>query len=201
MHFHVFNKIILGENLFQDSVVAERIKLALELANSTNSSKAFSFLRNNLSSSVNNEKFYNILDNTREISSRGEKFVDILQYSIMKNHYHFLLTSHIDKGLGQFMQRFGTAITMYINTLKDRKGHLFQGKYKAIEIKSDEQLMVLSAYIHLNALDYVFPKWREGGLSKKEWLKAIEYLKNYQWHSLPGFLGLVDDPILSEGAF
>lgn len=196
MHFHVLNKIIGGENVFEDEKIAQRIKLVLELANSHYSARAFNLLRTYAERGDEGQA----LLKAKEIAKRGETFVDILEYSIMKNHYHILLSSESNKALGKFMQRFGTAITMYVNALKERQGHLFQGKYKAIGIKSDEQLMVLSVYIHLNALDYFMPHWREGGLSKKEWNSAVKYLKSYIYHSLPGFLELRDDPILAKDA-
>lgn len=43
---------------------------------------------------------------------------------------------------------------MYFNKKYKRVGKLFQGVYKAVLIESDEQLLYLSKYIHLNPFKY-----------------------------------------------
>ena len=70
-------------------------------------------------------------------------------YVLMSNHFHLLLE----------VQRYSTArilqslLTGYVrrfNRIHRRKGHLFQGRYKAILCDRDSYLMELVRYIHLN---------------------------------------------------
>ncbi len=51
-----------------------------------------------------------------------------------------------------FMRAFGTRYSKYFNRKYRRVGSLFQGVYKAVLVTTDEQLLYLSRYIHLNAL-------------------------------------------------
>lgn len=41
-------------------------------------------------------------------------------------------------------------LSLYFNTKRERAGHLFQGRYKAILIEAAEYAKELSRYIHLN---------------------------------------------------
>jgi len=82
--------------------------------------------------------------------SKSKKLVNFVCYCLNPNHYHFLLEQLIDNGIEKFMQRLGIGYTKYFNKKNDRVGALFQGKYKAIHIDSNEYLLHLSAYINLN---------------------------------------------------
>ena len=43
-----------------------------------------------------------------------------------------------------------SSYTTYYNTKRKRKGHLFQGRYKAILVDKDSYMQELTRYIHLN---------------------------------------------------
>ena len=68
----------------------------------------------------------------------------------MPNHYHFTLKQLSDDGISHFLQRIGTSYTKYFNTKYKRSGRLFEYSYKSVSIESDDQLLHLSRYIHLN---------------------------------------------------
>ena len=77
---------------------------------------------------------------------------DVCAFCLMPNHYHFLL--HLTAGCDYStrMQYFGIAYVKAVNKLYSRVGHLFQGRFKAKPVDSDEYLVDLSRYIHLNPL-------------------------------------------------
>ncbi|MEA3398645.1 MAG: transposase [Patescibacteria group bacterium] len=81
----------------------------------------------------------------------AEPLVDIICYALLPNHYHFLLRQRIDNGISTYIHKLITAYTMYFNYKHKRTGGLFQGKFKAVSIKTDEQLLYTSAYINGNA--------------------------------------------------
>jgi hypothetical protein len=54
--------------------------------------------------------------------------------------------ANIDK----VMHYINGSYTNYINRKRNRSGHLFQGRYKAILIDQDSYLLEVSRYIHLN---------------------------------------------------
>ena len=70
-------------------------------------------------------------------------------YVLMTNHYHLLLETP-NANLSKIMHYLNSSYTTYINRKRDRSGHLFQGRFKAILIQKDDYLLELSRYIHLN---------------------------------------------------
>lgn len=80
----------------------------------------------------------------------NSKIVEIISYCLMPNHFHFLVKQLRDKGIQEFMQKVINSYTKYYNTKHRRVGHLFQGAFKAVSIETDEQLLHISRYIHLN---------------------------------------------------
>ncbi len=90
-----------------------------------------------------------------------EKFLEYLQsatehynslihtFCLMGNHYHLLLETP-SANLPQIMRHINGAYTAYFNAKRARRGHLFQGRYKAILVDKDSYAKALSRYIHLN---------------------------------------------------
>lgn len=78
--------------------------------------------------------------------------VQILTYCLMPNHYHFLIQQTTDNGITEFMHRLDTSFTKYFNLNHHRTGRLFEYTFKAKSIESDEMLLHVSRYIHLNPL-------------------------------------------------
>ena len=73
------------------------------------------------------------------------------------------------------MRRISDSFTRYFNTKYDRVGPLFQGKFKAKIVETDEYLLQLSKYIHRNPL--TLPKWL-----------VEENLSDYTFSSYGGYL-------------
>lgn len=115
-----------------------------------------------------------------------EKLVEIVCYVLMPNHYHLILKQTKENGISKFMQKLGTGYTKYFNKRYQRSGVLFQGVYKRKHIPDDEYLLHLSRYIHLNPLNLLRKDWKEKGIKNRE--KALEFLMEYKWHSLPFWL-------------
>lgn len=67
----------------------------------------------------------------------------------MPNHFHLLVEVHKNP-LSIIMQRMLTGYTRYYNRIHRMRGHLFQGRYKAILCEKDSYLLELVRYIHLN---------------------------------------------------
>ncbi|AFY47327.1 transposase [Nostoc sp. PCC 7524] len=80
------------------------------------------------------------------------KGVEIVAYCLMPNHYHLLVYLNTDN-LSNLMQPFMLAYTKAINKRFKRVGSLFQGRFQSIHIDSNEYLLHLSRYIHLNPVN------------------------------------------------
>jgi putative transposase len=74
---------------------------------------------------------------------------ECLSYCLMTNHLHLLIeTPRANLGVG--MQRLHGDYALTFNLRHDLTGHVFQGRYGATRIKSDEQLVTVARYIAAN---------------------------------------------------
>ena len=103
-------------------------------------------------------------------------WAEIIAYCLMPNHFHFLLKQLKENGISIFLRNFTDSYTRYFNTKQERNGPIFQGRFKAVRIETDEQLLHVGRYIHLNPhTSYV--------------VKTLKDLENYPYSSLPEYLG------------
>lgn len=70
-------------------------------------------------------------------------------FCLMTNHIHLALQVG-DIPLSRILQSLVGRYTRWANWRKNRVGHLFQGRYKAIMVDADAYLAELVRYIHLN---------------------------------------------------
>lgn len=109
--------------------------------------------------------------------------LELLTYCIMDNHFHFLLYQKEAGILKSFMQSILSAYTAYYNKKHDRRGPLFESRYKSSIINKDEYLLHVSRYIHLNPRSWMnyrfssFKNIREG--TESEWLNSEKVLVNH----------------------
>jgi len=78
------------------------------------------------------------------------KIIEVVAYCLMPNHFHLLLKQKKEVGIATYVANFVNAYTKYFNTKYQRTGPLFQGIFKAVYVETDEQLIHLTRYIHLN---------------------------------------------------
>lgn len=117
---------------------------------------------------LESKKKEQLLNNLERASDRR---VEIVSFVLMPNHFHLLVQQKTDQGISGFIGNACNSYTKYINTKHRRVGTLFQGPFKAVRVESDEQLLHLSRYIHLNPLvSFVVKKEQE--------------LLTYPWSSL-----------------
>ena len=112
----------------------------------------------------------------------NKKIVDIICYCLMPNHFHLLVRQLQDGGISEFMRKFIHSYTKYRNIKHKRQGPVFQGVFKSVRVESDEQLLHLSRYIHLNP--YVS--------------NLIKDLKLYSWSSYNTYIDPVENQPLAK---
>lgn len=120
---------------------------------------------------------------------REGQLVAVGAYCLMPNHFHILASPLVENGLSTFMAKVTTGYTMYFNKKYERSGALFQGAFKSEHANSDEYLKYLYAYIHLNPVKLIDPKWKEKG--SKDAAKSFDYAASFAYSSLPDYLGRV----------
>ncbi len=109
-----------------------------------------------------------------ELKKENAVHVEILAYCFMPNHFHFLLKQITDKGISVFMRNLQDSYVKYFNIKNERAGPLFQSMFKAVIIETDEQLLHVSRYIHLNP--------------STAYIVEPENLEDYRWSSLNPYL-------------
>lgn len=80
---------------------------------------------------------------------RARYGVSLHAYCLMPNHVHLLARTGAAP-LAKFMQGLQQSYTQWFNRVHEKVGHVFQGRYRAIVCDSDEYLVTLVRYIHLN---------------------------------------------------
>jgi len=114
-----------------------------------------------------------------EFRQKKDFLVEIIAYCLMPNHFHFLLRQIKNNGIFQFMRLFQNSYSHHFNKKNKRKGGLFEDRFKAILVETDNQLLHLSRYIHLNPYS-------------SHLVKDFPSLLVYQYSSLPEYLAPVN---------
>jgi putative transposase len=108
-------------------------------------------------------------------------------YVLMSNHFHLLL--EVDRfPTARILQSLLTGYVRRFNKTHRRRGHLFEGRYKAIVGDRDSYLLELVRYIHLNPVR----------------AKMVKRPGEWQWSGHRAYLGkeqsgLIDsEPVMGE---
>lgn len=132
-------------------------------------------------------------------SDNRDLLVEILCFCFMPNHIHLLLKQIKRDGITRFMRKLGTGYAGYFNRRCDRKGHLFQNRFCAVRIKTDEQLQIAFVYIHTNPISIIEPRWKEKGIRNIK--KIIKFLESYRWSSYFDYINKKNFPSVTERKF
>ncbi|MBI2669620.1 MAG: transposase [Candidatus Yanofskybacteria bacterium] len=89
-------------------------------------------------------------DSLNSSTTKSQRLVDFVCYCLNPNHYHLLIKQLVNDGIREFMHKLGAGYTRYFNERYKLSGSLFQGRFKAIHIDSNDYLLHLSVYINLN---------------------------------------------------
>ena len=120
--------------------------------------------------------------------------VSLLGYCLMKNHFHLLLYQEAERAMSDLMRGIMTSYSRYYNTKYNLSGSLFESRYKASRISSDEYLMLVSRYIHLNPKDwmaYPHSSIHDYYLGAPEWLEPGRVIDLFG--SLPVYADFLND--------
>ncbi|OGG07550.1 hypothetical protein A2699_04795 [Candidatus Gottesmanbacteria bacterium RIFCSPHIGHO2_01_FULL_43_15] len=111
--------------------------------------------------------------------------VEIYAFSLMPNHFHFLVKQRVDQGIKLFASHIQNSFAKYYNTKYKRSGSLFQEMFKAERIETDEQFIHVARYIHINQLTGFI-------------IKEFKELETYPWTSYPDYMGKRQLPFLNK---
>ena len=112
------------------------------------------------------DKFIAILDTYRKKIE-----YEIYAYCLMGNHVHLLIKEGKEV-LSNTMKRIGTSYVSWYNWQYNRKGHLFQDRFKSEVVEDDAYFLTVLRYIHQNPL--------KAGL--------VDNINSYKWSSYQEYI-------------
>jgi REP element-mobilizing transposase RayT len=96
-------------------------------------------------------------------------------WALLSNHAHLLLQTG-EVSLSGVMRRLNTGLAVRFNRLAERRGYVFQDRFKSRLVKGDADLLGLIRYVELNPL--------RAGL-----VPSLAALERYPWSGLGAALG------------
>ena len=118
----------------------------------------------------------------RQLGNRTSKFkqqlVNIVCYCLNVNHFHLILQQKAKNGISEYLKRLSGGYTKYFNNKWRRNGVLFQGKFKANHVSSNEYLLHLSAYVNLNDRLHSKTSQLEKNKNRSSWRQYTETQTN-----------------------
>ncbi|OGM90571.1 hypothetical protein A2755_03390 [Candidatus Wolfebacteria bacterium RIFCSPHIGHO2_01_FULL_48_22] len=190
--YHIYNRGVEKLPVFHDSHDCFRFLYGLYEFNDKNPAENIYFKEPSL-------KSYEAEPRRELILKDREQVVHIYAYCLIDNHFHLMARQIEEGGIVKFMHKLGTGYTGFSNKKYERSGHLFQGRFKAVSIEKESQLLYLPYYIHANTLDMYMPGWREDGVANLN--KAMQILENYEYSSYSEYAceqGNYRNPILEK---
>ena len=76
--------------------------------------------------------------------------VTVIAFCLMNNHFHVLLRQEQDGGISEYLGNFQNSYIKFYNARRRRRGSLFLNPFRSVRIETDEQLLHVARYIHLN---------------------------------------------------
>ncbi len=164
--YHIFSKSIAGFEIFRKDLEYKRMKGLISYYKMEKPLLRFSVFME----IKNKEEFLQ-----RHFSTK-ESLIDIIAYCFMPTHIHLALKQLKKNGVSIFMNNILNSYTRYFNLKTKRKGPLWESRFQRVLVETDEQLLHLTRYIHLNPVTaYLVNKPQDWQFSSyKEFLGEIE---------------------------
>jgi len=137
--YHICNKSISNYAIFRSVKYAQRFLDVVDYYNNTEDIQNFGKER---------QLKELILPGLLQVNE--SRIVDLYAYCVMPDHYHLLFKVIEPHHITSYISKVQNSYTRYYNLQSQRKGPLWQSHFRAVQISSDEQLLHVSRYIHLN---------------------------------------------------
>lgn len=138
-YYHICNKSIANYGIFKDLNNCQRFLETLDYYNNFPRTESFSLCLKRKAYKYNNL-----------LIPKGNSTVKYIAYCIMPDHYHLLLRLLVQNSFSKFINDIENSFSRYFNCKFERKGPLWQSRFRAVRVRSNEQLLHVSRYIHLN---------------------------------------------------
>ncbi len=163
-YYHIYNRGFRKRKIFLSSANYGRAYQTLQYYQL--SEPPFKFSHFQLRSLKRQQEILVQLDHTS---------IEVIAFCFMPNHFHILIKQLENNGINHYISKFSLSYAKYFNTLHEKSGPVFEGRFKAVLVNTNEQLLHLSRYIHLNPYTASIAK-------------TINELKYYPYSSLKEYL-------------
>lgn len=192
--YHIFNRGVEKRSIFLSDGDRWRFLQGLYLFNDE---KGALNLLYRLEQEKGKMHFGILRDYMTKKDEERKPLVRIMADCLKQNHYHLLLQEIQKNGISRFMQKLGTGYTKYFNKKYERVGPLFQGGFKAVGIKKDDQFRYIVAYINaINPGQELEPELKSAAQDPEEILRFIE---EYPWSTHREYLHKRESIIVDKG--
>jgi len=168
--YHIVNRGVASTPIFTFDREYQRFIELVDFYRFNNSNISFSNFKK-----LQKDARINYMNNLKK---QNIQRIKIYSYCLMPNHFHFLVRQTKSKGIKNTFSNIQNAYARYFNLKNKRMGPLFQSRFRATRIESDEIFLHVSRYIHLNP--------------STSYLVDTNKLDNYEWSSYPEYLSLRD---------
>lgn len=173
--YHIFNRGAHKQKIFSNDKDYRRFQINMYLANHSEPIVFRDILRS--------KKYIELFS----VYSVDYSLVDVLGYSLMPNHFHMIVRQKVDGGITRYLKKVAGGYSMYFNTKYEHSGTLFQGPFKSSHVSSDPYFQWIFAYVHLNPVSIIEPKWEEKEIGNNA--KTQKFLNDYKYSSYADFYG------------
>lgn len=142
--YHIFTKSIADFKVFNKPSDYYHLQHLLRYYQSQNDLRFSDFIELQL---VKTEGFNKAVE---IISKDKERLVQIIAYCLMPTHIHLILKQLFENGISRYMKDLLISYTRTFNLIHNRKGPLWESRFQSVLVNSDEQLLHLTRYLHLN---------------------------------------------------
>ncbi|MCM8776074.1 MAG: transposase [Candidatus Omnitrophica bacterium] len=143
--YHVFNRSIAEYRIFNHEKDLERMRQMIRYYGFKGVPEKFSrYMDTEL---VLKNGFWRTFF---DFSQGRERMVEIIAYCLMPTHFHLILKQLMPNGISFFVNQSCNSYSRFFNTKYKRKGPLWEGRFESVRVETDEQLLHLTRYVHLN---------------------------------------------------
>jgi len=116
--------------------------------------------------------------------------VKLFAFSLMPNHFHFVIEASHQQSLSRFMQWLLTSHVRRYHKHYGGSGHVWQGRFKSFPVQRDEHLLMVLRYVLQNPIrsglaasvnDWPWSSWRRSELAdpcpvevEANWITQVE---------------------------
>lgn len=114
--------------------------------------------------------------------------ISIISFCLMPNHYHLLIRQDNERTISEFIRTTFNAYVQAFNNWHKRTGTLFESRFKHIQVDTDDYVLQLSRYIHLNPVEsglvskpekWEYSNYREWIGTRSKWILDSDFVRRY----------------------